>query len=73
MMDDHIHQVAASMIMSVMYNMPPIILELYSGVKAINDFAVHLPRAALSAHPATPTHPQLWVQQIVGNHGVCVR
>jgi hypothetical protein len=45
--DKHFRRTAASMIMSVIYDTPPIISELDSSVKAVNDFVVRLTRAAL--------------------------
>ncbi|KAI9435067.1 cytochrome P450 [Lactarius indigo] len=46
-LDNHLRRVAASMIMSVTYDTPPIVSELDSGVKAVNDFVARLTRAAL--------------------------
>jgi len=45
--DKHLRRTAASMVMSVTYDTPPIISELDSGVKAVNDFVARLTRAAL--------------------------
>jgi hypothetical protein len=45
--DNHLRRSAASMIMSVTYDRPPIVSELDSSVKAINDFVARLTRAAL--------------------------
>lgn len=45
--DNHLRRTAASMIMSVIYDTPPIISELNPSVKAINDFVSRLSRAAL--------------------------
>ena len=50
-MDNHLRRVAASMSMSVTYDTSPIVPELGSGVKAVNDFVARLTRAALpSSH-----------------------
>jgi hypothetical protein len=46
-MDNHLRRSTASMIMSVTYDVPPIVSELDPGVKAINDFAARVTRAAL--------------------------
>ncbi|KAN0132228.1 Cytochrome P450 [Lactarius tabidus] len=46
-LDNHLRRVAASMIMSVTYDTPPVVSELDSGVKAVNDFVARLTRAAL--------------------------
>ena len=46
-MDNHLRRMAASMIMSVTYDTSPIVSELDSGVKAVNDFVACLTRAAL--------------------------
>lgn len=45
--DNHLRRTAASMVMSVTYDTPPILSELNSSVKAINDFVARLTRAAL--------------------------
>jgi hypothetical protein len=45
--DNHFRRTAASMIMSVTYDTPPIVSELNSSVKAVNDFVARLTRAAL--------------------------
>jgi hypothetical protein len=45
--DNHLRRTAASMVMSVTYDTPPIISELDSSVKAVNDFVARLTRAAL--------------------------
>ena len=46
-LDNHLRRVAASTIMSVTYGTPPIVSELDSKVKAINDCVARLSRAAL--------------------------
>jgi hypothetical protein len=45
--DKHFRRTAASMVMSVIYDTPPITSELDSSVKAVNDFVARLTRAAL--------------------------
>jgi hypothetical protein len=45
--DNHLRRVAASVIMSVVYDTPPIVSELDAGVKGINDCVARLTRAAL--------------------------
>jgi len=45
--DSHFRRTAASMVMSVIYDTPPIISEKDSSVKAVNDFVARLTRAAL--------------------------
>ena len=45
--DKHFCRTAASMIMSVTYDQPPIVSELNPSVKAINDYVVRVTRAAL--------------------------
>jgi hypothetical protein len=45
--DNHFRRTAASMIMTVTYDTPPIVSELNSSVKAVNDFVARLTRAAL--------------------------
>jgi hypothetical protein len=45
--DKHFRRTAASMVMSITYDTPPILSELDSSVKAINDFVARLTRAAL--------------------------
>ncbi|KAH9035788.1 cytochrome P450 [Lactarius pseudohatsudake] len=45
--DDHLRRAAASMIMSVTYDTPPIVSELDPRIKAINDFVARMTRAAL--------------------------
>ena len=47
MWDNHLRRTAASVVMSVTYDTPPIVSELDSKVKAINDFVARLTRAAL--------------------------
>ncbi|KAH9058060.1 cytochrome P450 [Lactarius vividus] len=46
-MDNHLRRSAASMIMSVTYDTPPIVSELDPGIKAVNDFVARVLRAAL--------------------------
>ncbi|KAH9020060.1 cytochrome P450 [Lactarius hengduanensis] len=46
-MDNHLRRAAASMIMSVTYDTPPIVSELDPGIKAVNDFVARVLRAAL--------------------------
>ncbi|KAH9049790.1 cytochrome P450 [Lactarius deliciosus] len=46
-MDNHFRRVAASMIMSVTYDTPPIVSEMDPGIKAINDCGARVMRAAL--------------------------
>ena len=46
-MDNHLRRAAASIIMSVTYHSPPIVSELDSGLKDVNDFVARLARAAL--------------------------
>jgi hypothetical protein len=45
--DKHFRRTAASMMMSVIYDTDPIVSELNSSVKAVNDFVARLTRAAL--------------------------
>ncbi|KAH9975377.1 cytochrome P450 [Lactifluus volemus] len=45
--DNHLRRTAASMVMSVTYDTPPIVSERDSKVKAVNDFVARLTRAAL--------------------------
>jgi len=45
--DKHLRRTAASMVMAVTYDTPPIVSELSSNVKAVNDFVARLTRAAL--------------------------
>jgi hypothetical protein len=45
--DKHLRRTAASMVMSVIYDTPPITTELSPSVKAVNDFVARLCRAAL--------------------------
>jgi hypothetical protein len=45
--DQHLRRTAASMVMTVLYDTPPIMSELDPSVKAINDFVARLTRAAL--------------------------
>ncbi|KAI0300590.1 cytochrome P450 [Multifurca ochricompacta] len=43
----HLRRTTASMVMSITYDTPPIVSELDSRVKAVNDFVARLTRAAL--------------------------
>ncbi|KAH9965224.1 cytochrome P450 [Russula dissimulans] len=45
--DNHFRRTAASMVMSVIYDTPPITSERDSSIKAVNDFVARLTRAAL--------------------------
>jgi hypothetical protein len=45
--DNHLRRTAASMVMSVTYDTPPIVSERDPSVKAVNDFVARLTRAAL--------------------------
>jgi len=45
--DGHLHRTAASAIMSIVYDEPPIISGNHQSVKFINDFVARLTRAAL--------------------------
>jgi hypothetical protein len=45
--DSHLRRTAASMVMTVTYDTPPIVSELDSSVRAVNDFVARLTRAAL--------------------------
>ena len=67
-LDNHLRRVAASMIMSVTYDMPPIESELDSGVKAVNDFVARLTRAALPGSHFVEFFP--WMRYIP-NRWVC--
>jgi hypothetical protein len=67
-MDDHLRRVAASMIISVTYDVPPIVSELDPGVKAINDFAARLARAALPTSHFVEFFP--WMRYIPSRWGV---
>jgi hypothetical protein len=68
MMDDHIRRSAASMIMSVTYDKPPIVSELDSSVKAINDVVARLTRAALPGAHFVEFFP--WMRYIPNRWGV---
>ncbi|KAH8990412.1 cytochrome P450 [Lactarius hatsudake] len=46
-MDNHFRRAAASMIMSVTYDTPPIVSELDPGIEAVNEFVARVLRAAL--------------------------
>jgi hypothetical protein len=70
--DNHLRRAAASIVMSVTYDTPPIVSELDSKVKAINDFVARLTRAALpGAHfveffPWMRHIPSRWVFLVRG-------
>jgi hypothetical protein len=67
-LDNHLRRVAASMIMSVTYDTPPIVSELDSGVKAINDFVARLTRAALPGSHFVEFFP--WMRYIPSRWGI---
>ena len=60
--DNHLRRAAASMIMSVAYDVPPIVSELDPGVKAINDFVARIARAALPGSYLVELFP--WMRYI---------
>ena len=66
-MDNHLRRVAASMIMSVTYDMSPIVSELDPGVKAVNDFIARLTRAALPGAHLVEFFP--WMRYIPSRWG----
>ena len=68
MMDNHLRRVAASMITSVTYDVPPIVSELDPAVKAINDVAGRLVRAALPGAHLVKFFP--WMRFILSRWGV---
>jgi len=67
-LDNHLRRVAASMIMSVTYDTPPIVSELDSGVKAVNEFVARLTRAALPGAHFVEFFP--WMRHIPSRCGV---
>ncbi|SRR6266571_7157580 len=62
MWDKHLRRTTASIIMSVTYDTPPIVSELDSAVKAINDFVARLTRAALPGAHFVEFFP--WMRRI---------
>ena len=68
MMDSHLRRVAASTIMSVTYDVPPITSELDPGVKAIKDFAERTAQAALPGSHLVEFFP--WTRYIPSRWGV---
>lgn len=64
--DSHLRRTAASTVMSVTYDTPPIISELNSSVKAINDFVARLTRAALPGAHFVEFFP--WMMYIPGRY-----
>ena len=67
-LDNHLRRVAASMIMSVTYDTPPIVSELDTGVKAVNDFVARLTRAALPGSHFVEFFP--WMRYIPSRWGI---
>ena len=67
-MDSHLRRAAASMIMSVTYDVPPIVSELDPGVKAVNDFAARITRTALPGSHLVELFP--WMRYIPSRWGV---
>jgi hypothetical protein len=66
--DKHLRRTAASMIMSVTYDTPPIISELDSSVKAVNDFIARLGRAALPGAHFVEFFP--WMMYIPSRYAI---
>ena len=66
--DNHLRRAAASMIMSVTYDVPPIVSELDPGVKAINDFVARIARAANPGAHLVEFFP--WMRYIPSRWGV---
>ena len=60
--DNQFRRTAASMIMSVAYDSPPIVSELDPGIKAINDFVARVTRAALPGSNLVESFP--WMRHI---------
>jgi hypothetical protein len=67
-MDNHLRRAGTSMIMSVTYDVPPIVSELDPGMKAINDFAARVTRAALPGSHFVEFFP--WMRYIPSRWGV---
>ena len=66
-MDKHLRRVAASMIMSVTYDVSPIVSEMDPGVKAINEFVARLAQAALPSSHFVEFFP--WMRYIPSRWG----
>jgi hypothetical protein len=67
MWDSHLRRTAASMVMSVTYDTPPIVSESDSSVKAVNDFVARLTRAALPGAHLVEFFP--WMMHIPSRCG----
>ncbi|KAH9035789.1 cytochrome P450 [Lactarius pseudohatsudake] len=61
-MNNHLRRAAASMIMSVTYDVPPIVDEQDPGVKAVNDCVARLTRVALPGEHSVEFFP--WMRHI---------
>jgi hypothetical protein len=66
--DNHLRRAAASIVMSVTYDTPPIVSELDSKVKAINDFVARLTRAALPGAHFVEFFP--WMRHIPSRYNI---
>jgi len=66
--DNHFRRTAASMVMAVTYDTPPITSELDSSVKAVNDFVARLTRAALPGAHFVEFFP--WMMYIPSRYGI---
>ena len=72
MWDNHLRRTAASAVMSVTYDTAPIVSELDSKVKVINDFVARLTRAALPGAHFVEFFP--WMRRIPNRWGIsCMR
>ena len=69
--DKHFRRTAASTVMSVTYDTPPIISELNSSVKAVNDFVARLTRAALPGAHFVEFFP--WMMYIPSRYVILYR
>jgi hypothetical protein len=65
--DKHFRRTTASMVMSVIYDTPPITSELNSSVKAVNDFVARICRAALPGAHLVEFFP--WMMHIPSRCG----
>ena len=66
--DKHLRRTAASMVMSATYDTPPIVSELDSSVKAVNDFVARLTRAALPGAHFVEFFP--WMMYIPSRYSI---
>ena len=60
--NNHLYRAAASMIMYVTYDTPPIVSELDPGIKAVNDFIERMTRASLPGSHFVEFFP--WMRHI---------